>query len=119
MKQSISLILLVIGINTLFAQDKVLLKTRKLLETKQWAKARSKAESVVEEDKSAVEYWYIKAAAEFEMSKLDKYRGGKVNYFKELYSSDIQTKAFTQNTLIQNNHSSNLSIFRFSSNCER
>ncbi len=92
MKQSISLILLIIGINTLLAQDKVLLKTRKLLETKQWAKARSKAESVVEEDKSAVEYWYIKAAAEFEMSKLDKYRGGKVNYFKECAKSAVKAR---------------------------
>ncbi|MEK0420629.1 MAG: hypothetical protein RLZZ161_480 [Bacteroidota bacterium] len=89
-----NLLLLLILTSTAFlkAQDKVLTKARTALQNKQWSRAQSIAESVVKDDKTAVEYWYIKASAEYEMSQMDKYRGGKVNYFKESAKSAVKAR---------------------------
>lgn len=86
------LLFFLLSITALKAQDKDLLKARSAMQSKQWARAQSIAESVVEDDKSAVEFWYIKAAAEYEMSQMDKYRGGKVNYFKECSKSAVKAR---------------------------
>ncbi len=86
------LILTLFSLTSISAQDKNLLKARTALQNKQWARAQSVAESVVEDDKTAVEFWYIKASAEYEMSQMDKYRGGKVNYFKECAKSAVKAR---------------------------
>jgi hypothetical protein len=67
-------------------------KAKKYLELKSWAKAQGMAAKAVEKDKNAAEWWYIKASAEYEMSQMDKYRGGKVNYLKECTKSAIRAR---------------------------
>lgn len=91
MKYLLTLAILLLA-GTLGAQDKDLMKAKAALQAKQWARAQSIAESMVESDKNAVEFWYIKASAEFEMSQMDKYRGGKVNYFKECAKSAVKAR---------------------------
>ncbi|MFM7764684.1 MAG: hypothetical protein ACKO6I_03400, partial [Sphingomonadales bacterium] len=87
------LLLITLLFSTLLkSQDKNLIKAKTALQNKQWARAQSVAESVVEDDKTAVEFWYIKASAEYEMSQMDKYRGGKVNYFKECGKSAVKAR---------------------------
>jgi len=67
-------------------------KAKKYLELKAWAKAQSMAAKEVTKDKNAAEWWYIKASAEYEMSRMDKYRGGKVNYLRECAKSAIKAR---------------------------
>ena len=86
------LLISMFSITIVEAQDKDLIKARAAMDAKQWSRAQSIAESVVEDDKSAVEFWYIKASAEYEMSRLDKYRGGSVNYFKECAKSAVKAR---------------------------
>jgi tetratricopeptide (TPR) repeat protein len=85
-------ILTLLSFTMLEAQDKDLTKAKTAMQSKQWARAQSIAEAVVEDDKTAVEFWYIKAAAEFEMSQMEKYRGGKINYFKESTKSAVKAR---------------------------
>jgi len=88
----ILILITLLSLNFVEAQDKDLIKARTALKGKKWARAQSVAESVVKDDKTAVEFWYIKASAEYEMSHLDKYRGGKVNYFKECAKSAVRAR---------------------------
>lgn len=92
LKKFLTLVLMAAQAFLLTAQDKNLEKGRKMLADKQWSRARSAAEKAVEKDKTAAEWWYIKASAEYEMSRMDKFRGGKINYFRESVKSAVKAR---------------------------
>lgn len=92
LKKTFLLMLLAAAVSMAMAQDKNLDKAKKMLQDKQWAKARSAAEKALAKDKNNTEWWYLKASAEYEMSRMEKYRGGKVNYFREAVKSAVKAR---------------------------
>lgn len=74
------------------AQDKQMLAAKKAYNAGQFAKAQATAKKVLEKDKSQADWWYLRACSEFQMSKMTKYQGGKVNYDKEAVKSAVKAR---------------------------
>ncbi len=74
----------------LYAQDAVILGAKKAFNEKKYPKVVKMAEAAIKKDKNAAEWYYLKASAEFMMSKMAKYQGGKINYAKESVKSAVK-----------------------------
>ena len=74
------------------AQDKQMIAAKKAYNAGQFAKAQGAAKKALEKDKSQADWWYLRACSEFQMSKMSKYQGGKVNYDKEAVKSAVKAR---------------------------
>ena len=81
------LTVLVFNILQLNADDKCKMKAKEYLMQKRYSKALKLTEKCLKENRSAIECYFIRAAAELEMSELSKYKTGDINYFKKAVKS--------------------------------
>ncbi len=75
---------------TLSAQDAALLGAKKAFNQKKYSTVVKMGESALKKDKNAVEWYYLKASAEYMMSKNPNNVGGKINYFKEAVKDAVR-----------------------------
>jgi len=80
------------GVTTVFAQDKQILSARKSLASKSYSKVLSAAKKGIDKDKTAAEWYYLKACAEYELSLNPKYQGDKYSYDKDAVKSAVKAR---------------------------
>lgn len=98
MMQKLKLLLAaVLLVSSAAAQDKNLAKGKKALYSKNWKQAYAMAEKATDKDKNATEWWYIKASAAYELSNIDKLKGGKINYPKESVKAAVKAREKDKN----------------------
>lgn len=85
------------AINPLLSQDKYVLSARKSLEQHSYKKVIKLAERALDKDKTQAEWWYLKSSAEYELSLIPKYQGGKVNYEKNCIKSAVKAMGYDPN----------------------
>lgn len=101
MFKTLSVLILIISVtaftNFLKAQDKMMLSARKYYAQKSYAKVIKLAEKALDNDKKQAEWWYLKAASEYELYQFPKYQDKKYGYDKECVKSAIKARQYDEN----------------------
>lgn len=97
MKHFLKVLFSIIALGTALSaqgQDKNVIAARKAYDANQFPKAQSIAAKALSKDKTQAELWYIRACAEYKMSSMKKYIGGKVSYDKECVKSAVRARQY-------------------------
>lgn len=96
-KTPLYLFIALLTVHSASAQDKMLNGAKKSYASKSYAKVVKMADKALDNDKTQAEWWYLKSASEFQLSKIPKYQGSKENYDKECIKSAIKARHYDPN----------------------